>query len=386
MTRRPSFVPCPLPGTLTMPTDVIMPNLGLTMEEGAVACWLAAPGERVVRGQPLFVVETDKVSVEVEALAAGVLGPLVVETGRRVAVGTVLARIYDLEEGRDTMDEDPDAGAQPSHVGAFAPSGQAPRLPISEPSLHPETDFQPRQTASRLFSSPRARKIARERGIDWRRAPGSGPRGRVVERDIVAAVVPASRAPHPTTGHLAARADMTRLLDAHRRLAPLLKELRLIDWLVYMLGVGLDEMQVTADLAAGFAGGPASSPLQKGAFAEAHASFTSAGDPPRVISTTARRSLARIASERSRSVPVPAVASEPNFLIHDLSASRIETFVPTLLPSEMACLVLGRIDTSGCATLSLSFDSTWLAASQAVRLVEMVIDLIEEPAGLLLAL
>lgn len=366
-----------------MPTDVIMPNLGLTMEEGAVARWLAAPGDRIERGQPLFVVETDKVSVEMEAMAAGVLGPLVVETGRKVAVGTVLAHIYDPDEGRETLDEDPDAGDRTRHPAPTVPPGPPSRPLLSEPSLRSAADLQPQPAALRLFSSPRARKVARERGIDWRRVPGSGPGGRVVERDILAAVSPAPSAPGAPATYLTAEVDLSQLLDAHRRLAPLLQELQLIDWLVYIVGVALDEMQVTADLTAGFAG---RSTLQERAFAEAHASFTSAGDHPRGVSRTARRSLARIAAERSRSDPVPKVASTPYFLIHDLSSSRIETFMPLLLASEMACLVLGSIDTSGRAILSLSFDSTLLAATQAVRLVEAVTDLIEEPAGLLLAI
>ena len=77
-----------------MAVDLIMPKLGLTMEEGTVVRWLVAEGDQVKKGQPVLEVETDKVVVEVEATASGVMGPLLVGEGETVPITTLLARIY----------------------------------------------------------------------------------------------------------------------------------------------------------------------------------------------------------------------------------------------------------------------------------------------------
>ena len=77
-----------------MTVDIIMPRLGLTMEEGTVAQWLVAEGDQVEKGQPLLEVETDKVTVEVEAPASGIMGPLLIGAGQQVPVRTVLAQLY----------------------------------------------------------------------------------------------------------------------------------------------------------------------------------------------------------------------------------------------------------------------------------------------------
>ena len=77
-----------------MAVDLIMPKLGLTMEEGRVVRWLVAEGDQVEKGQPVLEVETDKVVVEIEARASGVMGPLLVGEGETVPVTTLLARIY----------------------------------------------------------------------------------------------------------------------------------------------------------------------------------------------------------------------------------------------------------------------------------------------------
>ena len=332
-----------------MTTDVIMPNLGLTMEAGTIVRWLVAPGQPVERGQPLFEVETDKVSVEVEALASGVLGPLLVEAGRRAPVGTVLARIGEGDDGRETIDDGLVAALRPTPAHLQSPTSDL-RPPPSD--LRSPT------------SSPRARKIAKERGLDWRTLSGSGPRGRVIERDVLdashfgsASHLHSGSASH-LASHLLAEVDLSRLLDAHRRLTPFVPDLRLIDWLAAIVGTALDEAGIAAAIAS--------------AAIRSYPRLTS-GAPP---------SLALIAAERGRAAP----ASAPIFAIDDRSASRIDVLMPSLAPAEIASLVLGRIDKSGHATLSLAFAGPTLAGDQAVRLLERVIDLIEEPEGLLLTI
>jgi pyruvate/2-oxoglutarate dehydrogenase complex dihydrolipoamide acyltransferase (E2) component len=78
-----------------MAYKIIMPQLGLTMEEGSVVNWLKQPGEFVEKGDPLFTVQTDKIEMEVEAMGKGYLGPIQVELGVTVPVGTLLAMLND---------------------------------------------------------------------------------------------------------------------------------------------------------------------------------------------------------------------------------------------------------------------------------------------------
>jgi pyruvate dehydrogenase E2 component (dihydrolipoamide acetyltransferase) len=185
-----------------MPTDVIMPKLGLTMETGTVQRWLAAEGQTVEAGTALLEVETDKVVVEVESPASGTLGPLGVQEGENVPIGTVLARIYAAGEQRT----DAEAGRHVESAGAGSPPLAARKLPVTPlgliaaregagknvlegvPGDHSVVwDVRGAGRVERSFSSPRARKRAREAGLDWRAVVGSGPMGRVIERDVLRA-------------------------------------------------------------------------------------------------------------------------------------------------------------------------------------------------------
>jgi len=81
-----------------MAYKIVMPQLGLTMEEGSVTSWLKKPGDLVEKGDPLFIVETDKIEMEVESMGKGYLGTLQVELGVKVPVGTLLATLNDEPE------------------------------------------------------------------------------------------------------------------------------------------------------------------------------------------------------------------------------------------------------------------------------------------------
>jgi pyruvate dehydrogenase E2 component (dihydrolipoamide acetyltransferase) len=81
-----------------MAYKIVMPQLGLTMEEGSVTSWLKQPGEWVEKGDPLFMVQTDKIEMEVESMGKGYLGPIQVELGTNVPCGTLLAMLTDEPE------------------------------------------------------------------------------------------------------------------------------------------------------------------------------------------------------------------------------------------------------------------------------------------------
>ena len=164
-----------------MVTEVILPKLGQTMEEGTIVEWLKQEGEPIQRGEVLFMVETDKATLEVEASARGFLRKILVPVGQTVSVLTVVALI--------TRKADEDISAyEPQFRVASA------RFQVDEAAqpaaLEPET---------RIFASPRARRLAREKGVDLALVTGSGPNDRIVERDVLAYLERRQR-PEPVEG------------------------------------------------------------------------------------------------------------------------------------------------------------------------------------------
>jgi len=164
--------------------------LGLTMEEGTITEWLKQPGDAVAKEEPLFVVETDKSAVEVGAPASGVLSQIIVQVGQTVPVSApiaVIAQPGEAVEARASPAPAPPAAAAPAPAGA-------PSAP--EPSASPApAAAAPRAAGERQAVSPRARMVARELGIDVTSVTGTGPGGRVVERDVRAAAAAAPLAP-----------------------------------------------------------------------------------------------------------------------------------------------------------------------------------------------
>jgi len=156
-----------------MISQVILPKLGQTMEQGAIVDWIKQPGDRVGRGDVLFTVESDKAVLEVESSAKGFLRKILVPTGEKVPVLTVVALIT------STADE-PLEG----YEAAGAPARAAEALePAAAPASRQPAAAQPEP--GRLFASPRARKAAREKRVDLARVTGSGPGGRIVEDDVL---------------------------------------------------------------------------------------------------------------------------------------------------------------------------------------------------------
>jgi pyruvate dehydrogenase E2 component (dihydrolipoamide acetyltransferase) len=162
-----------------MVTEVILPKLGQTMEEGAIIEWFKKEGDPVTRGDLLFSIESDKAVLEVEATARGFLRKILVPAGQVVPVLTVVALIT------RTADEDISSHIAPEAAVAVAQQpakAHAAELAGPEP---PVATSEPVQTTGRIFASPRARKTAREQGVDLTLVAGSGPNGRIVEGDVL---------------------------------------------------------------------------------------------------------------------------------------------------------------------------------------------------------
>ncbi|MGI3164461.1 pyruvate dehydrogenase complex dihydrolipoamide acetyltransferase [Pseudooceanicola sp. 200-1SW] len=177
-----------------MPTEILMPALSPTMEEGTLAKWLVKEGDTVSSGDLLAEIETDKATMEFEAVDEGVVGKILVPEGSEgVKVNTPIAVL--LEEGESASDIDAaapkaapaDAGAKATEEapaagtqgGATAGTGQAPGTPA--PAAPKGAD------GARIFASPLARRIAAQKGLDLASLKGSGPHGRIVKADVEAA-------------------------------------------------------------------------------------------------------------------------------------------------------------------------------------------------------
>ncbi|MFT5364151.1 MAG: pyruvate dehydrogenase E2 component (dihydrolipoamide acetyltransferase), partial [Dinoroseobacter sp.] len=171
-----------------MPTEILMPALSPTMEEGTLAKWLVKEGDTVSSGDLLAEIETDKATMEFEAVDEGVIGKILIAEGTEgVKVNVAIAIL--LEEGESA--DDIAATSAPAVAPAAAVSAAAvPTADAPAPAAPAASD------GTRLFASPLARRIAADKGLDLSLIKGSGPHGRIVRADVEnATVAPKAAAP-----------------------------------------------------------------------------------------------------------------------------------------------------------------------------------------------
>jgi pyruvate dehydrogenase E2 component (dihydrolipoamide acetyltransferase) len=167
-----------------MPINILMPALSPTMEEGTLAKWLVKEGDRVASGAVIAEIETDKATMEFEAVDEGVVGRIVVPAGTEgVKVNDLIAVL--LEEGESTADLGT-ASAAPAQPAVPAPA-PAPAAPAAPAASAPAPVAPVAPSGERVFASPLARRIAAERGLDLAAIRGSGPHGRIVKADVESA-------------------------------------------------------------------------------------------------------------------------------------------------------------------------------------------------------
>jgi len=168
-----------------MATNILMPALSPTMTEGNLARWLKQEGDRIKAGDVIAEIETDKATMEVEAVDEGILGRILVPAGTQaVKVNDVIAVLVEAGEAVPAAGAAPKAAAAPAAAPApvAAPVAAAP-APIAAPA-----------SGDRVFASPLARRMAAQAGVDISKIAGSGPNGRIVKADVDAAL---SRGPAP---------------------------------------------------------------------------------------------------------------------------------------------------------------------------------------------
>jgi pyruvate dehydrogenase E2 component (dihydrolipoamide acetyltransferase) len=213
--------------------DVLMPQLGETVAEGKITTWYKKVGDSVAPGDNLFEIETDKVSMEVPAIAGGVLSEIRVGAGETAPVGTIVAVISASGETvqatkaapATTPGDAPRSPLVPAKAGIDSPAEMDSRLRGNErrldaaPSIPgapldpfrevrtPERNFGPARTAGGIAATPLARRMAGENAIDLSRIKGSGPHGRITACDVEAALGRAARAgaaPSPSAADIRA--------------------------------------------------------------------------------------------------------------------------------------------------------------------------------------
>ena len=238
-----------------MSTEVKLPSLGQGMESGIVVRWLKKEGDAVSKGDPLYELDTEKVTQEIEAEIDGVLAKIVVPEGE-VAVGTTLALIEADGAGDGAA---PTAEAAPEREQEPEPEQEPEQKPEPEPEPTPNGAPQPEAAAAPgpstpasgerdrptpLKASPLARRIARERGVDLAGVRGTGPDGRILAEDVEKAP---TGAPAPAPGAPAAPsedAEVVQLTSVRKTIAKRLTEA----WAapVFQLGVSADMAEALA--------------------------------------------------------------------------------------------------------------------------------------------
>jgi pyruvate dehydrogenase E2 component (dihydrolipoamide acetyltransferase) len=383
-----------------MATEVKLPRLGQGMEAGTIVRWLKSEGDTVQKGEPLYELDTDKVTQEVEAEAGGVLLKIAIPEGE-VEVGKTIAVIGEAGEDvteafGDGEDEQPGAAEsgeadqsaeKPARATARDAEREAGRKAStsapSEPSQQATNGGQPGSDGGRVKASPLARRIARERGVDISALSGTGPEGRVVAEDVeraAASGAPTAAAPAPaavvSTGEveiekltplrktiarrmaeawqapafqIAMSADMSRALALRERMVAMLQEGQTKPTISDVLTkICASALMRHRDVNALFAGDAIE--LHPSANVGIAVAIPKGLVVP-VIQQCERKSIAEIAAaraalvERARSGKLKAADLEGGtFTISNLGMYGVERFVAVLNPPQAAILAVGAAE------------------------------------------
>jgi pyruvate dehydrogenase E2 component (dihydrolipoamide acetyltransferase) len=406
-----------------MTTEVKLPRLGQGMETGTIVRWLKAEGDAVAANEPLYELDTDKVTQEVESELAGVLLTIVVPEGE-VAVGDTIAIISGEGTAASSVADEP-AAAEPVSAELAPPEHVAPAAPaVSGNGVSPATAGA--TPGGRIKASPLARRIARERGVDLGTLAGTGPDGRIVAGDVESA--PAGGLPGPVSLPApAAEVEIVTLGNVRKTIAR-----RLTDaWTapVFQLGVSIDmtealhlREQLVARLADGDVKPTVNDLLTKlvgvalvrhravnATFADdeihrhpgAHVGMAVAapsGLVVPVIRDADRRSVQEIARARADLVgraregklTLPDMEGG-TFTISNLGMFGVEQFVAVLNPPQVAILAVGAVkdtpvvvdgelDVAPMMQVTLTCDHRAIDGADGAEFLRTLVALVEQPA------
>jgi pyruvate dehydrogenase E2 component (dihydrolipoamide acetyltransferase) len=385
-----------------LPTEVIMPALGMAQETGKLLRWIKNEGDAVTKGEPLMEIETDKVTVEIEAPADGTLAGITAAEGDDVPVGRQIA--YVLAQGEDL----PQAVAIP----AKAATNASPALAATTNGSSTADDT----PARRVLASPKARRLARERGVKIEDLRGTGPHGAIQAADVVsrdderaAAVQPVISNAWKTMAHRMQQSwrevphfFLERDLDATRlnswretvRKRPGYEKVTHTDLLIVICAAALAEHpRVNATWRDGTV-------QHQDAINVGIAVATEDALIVPVVQGADRLELRAVAQARSDLVVRardrklrPADLSDGTFTISNLGMFGVDAFHAIVNTPQAAILAVGRILDRIVAidgkpavrptmTVSLSFDHRVVDGAEGARFLDTLAALAEEPAGL----
>jgi pyruvate dehydrogenase E2 component (dihydrolipoamide acetyltransferase) len=382
-----------------MAQEIIMPALGMAQDTGRLVRWLKAEGEQVREGEPLMEVETDKALVEVEAPGSGVLAGILARQDEDVPVGRVIA--YLVAPGESPPAAAPARGASSAEQErASQPAGFDDAPARGQPSGEP---LAPPPPPPRRAISPRARRLAAERGLDIGAIAGTGPGGAVVSADLLRlgaeAAPPADHvarvwqamAEHTTRSwQTAPHFFLSREVDASRLLAARSRQpagVTLTDLLIHLVALTL-----------------AHHPAMNGGANQANVGLavaTNEGLVTVVVPDAARLSLPEVAERRSQAVERArsgrlraADLTGATFTISNLGMYGVDSFLAILVEGQAGILAVGRVADRVIAVdgeprvrptiiLTLSCDHRKVDGARAARFLSDLAEALEEPSGAL---
>ena len=401
-----------------MASEVKLPRLGQGMESGTIVKWLKSEGDRVEKGEPLYELDTDKVTQEVEAEASGVLLKIAVDEGE-VPVGRTIAVIGEEGEEAPTVSEEP----EPARAREEASQTPSPQQEDGRPAEVERPAAL--QAGGRVKASPLARRIARERGVDLASLRGTGPEGRIVAEDVERAEAAPAAAPAPVPAGEVERRELTNI---RKTIARRLTEAWQIP--VFQLQASADMTRVNALLTRlrESEEGPkatvtdvltkvCATALMRHREVNAQwtdeaillfptanvglAVATPQGLVVPVVRSAERLSLVQIAAARSDLVTRSREAKlqradleEGTFTISNLGMFQVERFTAVLNPPQAAIVAVGAIEERAVPvdgeiavrpmmTLTATFDHRAVDGAPAAGFLQTVKELLEEP-GLML--
>ena len=330
-----------------MATNILMPALSPTMTEGTLARWLKKEGEAVKAGDVIAEIETDKATMEVEAVDEGVLGKILVADGTEgVKVNEPIAVL--VEEGEAVpASAAPAPAPKPAAPPASAPAptpAAAPPPPAPAPSSAPAANGHARGE-ERIFASPLARRMAAQAGIPLSSLKGSGPNGRIVKADIEtarggAAPVPAAPAPAPSAAAPAPKLEAAPapVITAPHRLVPNSAMRKVIARRLTEAKQTIPHFYVSMDIEL--------DPLLK---LRSELNAKSAKDGPGAYRLSVNDFIIKAAALTLRRVPtVNASFTEDNIILYD----DVDISVAVSIPDGLITPIIRRADQKGLAAIS----------------------------------
>ena len=385
-------------------TNVIMPSLGFDMTEGRLARWLKNEGDPVEKGQAIAEIETEKATVEIEAAASGILARIVVRAGETVPVGTL--------------------------IGVIAEAGEKVTAVSAPPAPVPEAGEGAALSEARVKASPVARKMAEEAGLDLSRIKGTGPGGRVSERDVQAAIaagsasepagIPAGSAPGATVPLNRMRRTIARRMAESKTTVPhfyITVEINMDDAMKMReqlngLAPETERISVNDLIVAAAARTLARFPALNASYREGNLEMHSQvnigivvaledGLIPPVVRDADKKPLKRIAAE-SRALTERARTNKlrsddlggGTFTVSNLGMFDVDEFIAIINPPEAAILAVGAVTRRPVAAAgevriaslmktTLSVDHRVADGAQAGRFMQEFKKLLENPVNLL---